>query len=279
MLFISGGSQDFNLTHMAKVCADQGRLSLTLYIDQPDTWQVKWDLDNANLYINGEEVKPSALFVRWDVFSLIKDSNVSSDHLNNWFDFIKGWAFCNPDVKILNRLFEDYYANKPYTLKLAKESGLEIPETLFTNDISAVSKDNKIIKPVAGGAHTQDLDADISTVSPSIIQEKLINPELRLYRIGNDFFAFRISSAALDYRALDMGDVEIVQVTPPENLVQGLRKLTDILQLDYAAADFKTCAKTGRYKFLEVNSMPMFAGFDQFADNALTKSIVNYLMS
>lgn len=32
--------------------------------------------------------------------------------------------------------------------------------------------------------------------------------------------------------------------------------------LDFAAADYKTCADTGKLKFLEVNTAPMFVAFD-----------------
>ncbi|MEM6603833.1 MAG: hypothetical protein AAF621_07260 [Pseudomonadota bacterium] len=57
-----------------------------------------------------------------------------------------------------------------------------------------------------------------------------------------------------------------------------LKALTDHLGLDYAAADFMTNTN-GELTFLEVNSFPMFARFDMESDFAISKSIVEFLLS
>jgi hypothetical protein len=53
----------------------------------------------------------------------------------------------------------------------------------------------------------------------------------------------------------------------------------NILRLDFGAADFKTCPKTGRFLFLEVNSSPMFAAFDAASDGAVSRAIAESLSS
>jgi hypothetical protein len=50
------------------------------------------------------------------------------------------------------------------------------------------------------------------------------------------------------------------------------------LGLDFGAADFKRCPETGDYRFLEVNSAPMFSAFDRVVSGALSGAIVDWLM-
>jgi hypothetical protein len=281
MLLISGGQKDFNLTHLAEVCVRQACPAFTLYLDEADGWYVNWSLDDpSKLYINDQALTPKAVFVRWDAFSFLdgNENGITSDALNNWFDLIKGWALVNPSVKVLNRFHEDYLSNKPFLLKLAYDCGLDVPKTYFTNNAKDIDLDGFIAKPIAGGAHTENLADKGGLAFPMIVQEKLINPEMRIYRIGDEWFAFQIESAALDYRTLDINDISIHRVPLKDDLVEGLKKLTDQIKLDYAAADFKTCPKTGKLKFLEINSMPMFGGFDLKASGALSHALLKYLL-
>src|SRR6185295_18839309 len=97
---------------------------------------------------------------------------------------------------------EELDVNKPRALMIARECGFDIPETHITRDFdSFASKDNYIVKPVAGGEYTRTLpEANGLAPHPWIVQEKLSYPELRLFRVGEHFFAFEIASALLDYR-------------------------------------------------------------------------------
>jgi len=63
---------------------------------------------------------------------------------------------------------------------------------------------------------------------------------------------------------------------PPE-LAQPMLQLAEELGLDYAAADFKTCPKSGRWLFLEMNTMPMYAAFDKAAGGKLVAAMLRWL--
>ncbi|MEZ5451488.1 MAG: hypothetical protein R3E93_01530 [Thiothrix sp.] len=63
----------------------------------------------------------------------------------------------------------------------------------------------------------------------------------------------------------------------PGELVEKLAQLSGHLGLDFAAADFKTDPATGELQFLEINTNPMFAGFDQVAAGALSDAMLRYL--
>ena len=60
------------------------------------------------------------------------------------------------------------------------------------------------------------------------------------------------------------------------SICQKLGALTDWASLDYVAADFMT-DDNGDLRFLEVNSFPMFAHFDQESNFAVSKAIIDFL--
>jgi len=65
----------------------------------------------------------------------------------------------------------------------------------------------------------------------------------------------------------------------PANTLEGLRRLTDEMGLDFWAADFKIPRASGNPVFLEVNSNPMFSAFDSVAGGAISAAILNYLLT
>ena len=69
----------------------------------------------------------------------------------------------------------------------------------------------------------------------------------------------------------------MTEVDVPADLVEKLTHLSDHLGLDFAAADFKTDARSGELQFLEINTNPMFAGFDQIAAGALSDALLKHL--
>jgi hypothetical protein len=133
-----------------------------------------------------------------------------------------------------------------------------------------------VLKPVTGGSHCRRLAsvrAQVATrpgttvtASPAILQEELIPPEVRVFAVGTPlrFACFRMLSPQLDYRADH--HPRISPCTPDDlTLLDRLGALLREYRLDFSASDFKTCPRTGELIFLEVNSGPMFEGFDRCA--------------
>jgi hypothetical protein len=245
-----------------------------------------WDLSDDTLRFQGRVVRPSALFIRHDVFTNMSDGRPeSASRAYSWFTAVASWAAAHPTVKILNR-HHSAQLLKPQQLTAALACGLEIPRTWITNDLAALRKLGPaagVVKPVGGGDYCRSLAPVLQATerrgraapAPAIVQELLVQPELRVYRVGRKFLSFRITSDALDYRT-----TQNCQVTAARNvgaLIPPLRRLMNFLKLDFAAADFKTCPATGRYLFLEVNSGPMFAAFDAASGMGVSKAIVEYL--
>ena len=102
-------------------------------------------------------------------------------------------------------------------------------------------------------------------------------PERRIYRAGQQLFAFdigastptRVSIAAFaspPSRSLTDG---IVDGIPPD----------DAVRCDFCAIDMKTDPATGGLVFLELNNGPMFMGYDGPTGGAMAEAMARYLMS
>lgn len=245
-----------------------------------------WDLDADTLTVDGRRLRPRALFLRHDVFTHLADGRPdSASRAYAWFTTILAWAAAHRRVRLLNRNHTAFVL-KPQQLLAARDAGLAIPSTLVSNDASVLDAldGDHIAKPVAGGDLTQPLAPVLATAprranalaAPAIVQQRLVPPELRVYRAGDRFLSFHVIADALDYRAVSDARVERVRNDP--RLIAGLRKLTDALHLDFGAADFKKDPRSGRMLFLEVNSAPMFAAFDAASGGEVSRVIARALV-
>ncbi|MET8183341.1 ATP-grasp ribosomal peptide maturase [Streptomyces sp. NPDC005336] len=167
---------------------------------------------------------------------------------------------------------------KPVQLAAARACGLRIPATLVTNrpeDVRAFAAeaDGQVVcKPVAspvlieGGrlksVYTRrlgpsDLDdlRGISTTAHLFQSWVSKEYEVRLTVVGERMFAAAIhagSEAAHEDWRSDYGSLTYTTTTVPEQVVAGMRRLMERLQLRYGAADFIVDPQ-GQWTFLEVN--------------------------
>lgn len=243
-----------------------------------------WDLERDALSLDGRPIAPRAMFIRHDVFTSLADGRPeSASRAYSWYTTLLAWAAAHPEVKLLNRNHTAFVL-KPQQLVAAREAGLPIPSTLITNDAALLETlDDRVVKPVAGGDYCQPLAPVLAhaprrgtaLAAPAIVQERLVPPELRVYRIGDRFVSFHIIADALDYRTARDARVERTRNDP--RLIAKLTKFMDAQQLEFGAADFKQCPRTRRMLFLEVNSGPMFAAFDAASDGAVSRAITAWL--
>ncbi len=143
-----------------------------------------------------------------------------------------------------------------------------------------------IVKPGAGGAYCVDLAEAMGETAwydghaplPAFAQEKLVYPEYRVYMVGRRLLAFEIHAESLDYRAARNSHVVPIDVDRLDaDLRAGLVNLAAALGIDFCAFDLKT-RTNGGLCFLEVNTGPMFAGFDAVAGGALTAAMLDALI-
>jgi hypothetical protein len=287
-LLIAGGDADHSLLSLRNRALTRGFEHLAVLAGAESHPTLDWDLQADRLTVDGREIRPAACFIRYDVFTHMGDKDPESAlRAGAWYAAVAGWVQAHPEVRRLNRDFKGSN-NKPHLLRLAVQAGMEIPVTRVSNDLDALERWSAerplAAKPVQGGGHCREIDDMLAVArekgrpGPFITQNRLVQPELRLYRIGSRFVAFNMVADVLDYRT-----THTTRVVPrplhevPRELMDGLARLMDGLGMDYGAADFKTDPDTGRLLFLELNSSPMFFGFDLATGGAVSDAILDAL--
>ncbi len=237
-----------------------------------ETAVLSFDPLTMTLWQDAHEIKDiRAAFLRNDVFGAGSASVTA---------VLRGWLACHPQIKRLNPMAFGRSAsfNKLSALAAAHRHGLAIPLTMAGNDprgLQAFAAQSPAIrKPVEGGDYCRPLVPDAHTGATAIIaQERLVGPDLRIYRVGGQLLGFHIRSDALDYRT---DRAAVVSAAPvPADLSEGLFALTDEMGLDFCASDFKTCPRSGRLVYLETNAAPMIAAFG----SELADAILAHLMA
>jgi glutathione synthase/RimK-type ligase-like ATP-grasp enzyme len=290
IVLVAGGDRDPNLISLIATLGRAAIETIGLLNTVEQSPGLSWDLKNDELRLDGEVINPTAAFIRHDVFT---STTTNSENANYrafaWYTTVAGWLAAHPGVRCLNRGVLHTQLNKPHVLHCARDVGLNIPETLVSNELNNEKIPHmgkgQIVKPVTGGGYCQPFPAlEKSTelrkgvaAAPAIIQNELVAPEIRLYRVGERVVPYRVISDELDYRTTQQTRVEPMLEALPADVLSGLARLMEHFGLDFGAADFKTDRETGELVFLEINTSPMFAAFDRVSDQAVSQVLVNEL--
>ncbi len=300
MLLIAGGQADPSLHALAEAAQALGSSWVDLRVPTGSSPAFHWDLEADPAPAGaarptslpwGDGPPPRGAFIRQDVFAPLDDPRPEvSTRALGWYSAVQGWLLAHPEVRLFNRDITPVPFNKPAALLRARAAGLRVPATWVSNDASRLSArlgEACIAKPVAGGGLCQTLDEALGEASsapqgqpnflamPALVQPRLVAPELRIFVIGSQPFAFEVRSPSLDYRALQDADVRAVPV--PSRAAQPLQALMREFRMDFGAADFKTDPDDGDLVFLELNTSPMFARFDMACGGALCRAMVGHL--
>jgi len=286
---VVGGEKDFNLIRLITLLSERG-LSIKVVLCGDNSFhKFHYDLKSNHLLLNDRIFDATAIFMRTDVFQYL-DTHNPHDHdlAYTWKQVFSAWTLANPEVKVFNRsLLSAPFFQKIHVLDLAHRLGVPIPDTYISNSVRDLNlladKEKMIRKPVSGGDYTKELSKFDETVytekvtrAPMICQNLLDYPELRVFKIGKDFFSFEINSTTLDYREnTEASSMRLIE--NDLNLVAKLDELNQCLGLDFSAADFKFSKKTSTFNLLEINTSPMFAGFDRVANGRLIEAMINFL--
>jgi glutathione synthase/RimK-type ligase-like ATP-grasp enzyme len=189
-------------------------------------------------------------------------------------------------VPMYNPASRDWRNSKGFQIAALHQAGLPVPRTLWTNDPEAVRRfagDNRVVyKPVAGGAATRELgpedltDERLRTLkgAPVTFQELLEGDNYRVYCLDGRVIAqIRVTSKEIDFRQNE----EVVEETElsPEVQAQCL-KAAEVIGMRWTGMDLRADA-SGTLKFLELNSSPMFLGFDARAGTKIRETFVGRL--
>lgn len=281
LLLIVGGDSDPNTQRIV----DQAHLRGIDYFfwntDLDHAHRIAWDFKSPQLDLGGDSVEPTAVYLRYNVFEGDLSRNIAA------FEMIQSYVLAWPEIKVLNRDSMTDSNNKSKNLRLARDLGFEIPDTIVMGDLTPLESipnpKLRAMKPLNGGAHTvavedvhQDLEA-LAKLGPQFVQTKLVGENLRIFSIGGEPFCFHLKTEMLDYRE-DAG-VSVSQMEVPSQLVKLVDQLAKQIGFDYCALDFRCRSGFESPVFLEVNSFPMFVRFDDAGQNCLADAVLKFLMT
>tara|TARA_R100000278_G_scaffold65104_1_gene52234 strand:+ start:61 stop:837 length:777 start_codon:yes stop_codon:yes gene_type:complete len=223
-----------------------------------------WDLQTDKLYANDAELDDiDQIFLRHNVFE------EQTKHKYENYYLLKNYIEYHEEIKFYNRYHNRDVPFKLSNLKHAIDLGLNVPYT----EAGSVAKQefDTIIKPVTGGELTKLGREEEKTTT---FQQYIKGINKRVYVINDKHFAFELITDQLDYR--DNEDCMSFYSDIPEEELEKLKKLMEVVNLNFTAADFMV-DENNKHWFLEVNSLPMFVGFDYDVNGELSSTIRNEL--
>ncbi len=193
--------------------------------------------------------------------------------------------------------------NKFHTLFIAAKNGLEIPESMLSNNIRQQQKFIKrgptINKAVKETDFFKSSSGDVFVSYTSLVSQNDISPsgfpsffqakvekefEIRVFFLKGKFYPMAIFSqadnkTAVDYRRYNLGKPNRnVPYKLPFHIEEGLHKTMTDLGLDNGSADLiKTI--DGRFIFLEVNPVGQFGMTSKPCNYYIEKEIAQILLS
>jgi glutathione synthase/RimK-type ligase-like ATP-grasp enzyme len=179
---------------------------------------------------------------------------------------------------------------KGYQLKLLKQAGIRIPDTLITSNPQRMREfyeqqgKQVIYKPVRGWAHTEMLtDEDFSpdrleglAHSPVKLQEFVPGTDIRAYVVGDEIYAMEIQSSTLDFRE-DQGALRM-RVDLPAPVAEDCLKLARTLDLVFTGIDLRR-TPDNEYVFFEGNPTPVFVYDEEVTGYPISDRLVDLLIS
>lgn len=195
--------------------------------------------------------------------------------------------------------------NKLLVLKMAREAGLDVPDTLVTADVNElqrfIEKHSAVItKPITDmllcsfddrefGTYTSVIDEEFATqhpqhaAFPSLYQEKLDKKyEIRTFYLDGECYSMAMftqqkAATQADFRRYCYEDPNReVPYQLPASVEAAIRKLMEDLHLDTGSIDIVRTTD-GRYVFLEVNPVGQFGMVSVPCNYHLERKVAKYL--
>lgn len=268
----------------------------------PTTNRINWYPTNGtnkgNFIINNQKIDfddVKSIFWRWNYGFNVKLKNAENAQRT---ESILNYELTATAASLYNAL-NCKWVNGPEAINMHKtkafqlftmaQMGIRVPKTLISNDKNEVRKfaeENNcdlIFKPVQGGGYTKVLSQNdlteerLNCLSSSAVQfqEKLDGVDIRVYVIGDKFFAAEIHANSIDFRTDE--NAKIVPISLPKDIEQQCLAIMDKFKLKFTGIDIKT--KSNReYVFIEANPAPMFMHFEEKSGYPITDTLCDFLI-
>jgi glutathione synthase/RimK-type ligase-like ATP-grasp enzyme len=180
--------------------------------------------------------------------------------------------------------------SKPYQALVLRRAGLRVPPTLVTNNAEAAREfyrtHGSVIYKSASGVRSivRRLEADslgrleLLRDGPAQFQAYVPGDNVRVHTVGEQIFAVRVRSQAVDYRYAhrDGLTVEMEPTTLPRAIVQACLRIARDLDLLFAGIDLKVTPDGDWYCF-EVNPCPGFIYYERNSRLPISAALADLL--
>jgi glutathione synthase/RimK-type ligase-like ATP-grasp enzyme len=206
-------------------------------------------------------------------------------------DALMQWCELTP-ARVVNRTAPmASNSSKPYQAQLIAGQGLEVPETLITNDPAEVLAFRQrhgrlVFKSISGvrsivqtleGEHLERLES--VRACPVQFQQFIEGPNVRVHVVGRQVFATEARTEATDYRyaGSQVGEgAELRAVELPEELKARCQSLGQAMGLAFSGIDLKITPEGKVYCF-EVNPSPAYSYYEANTGQPIALAVARYL--
>lgn len=283
-----------------------GSAYLRLNRDKFSTYKVMYDLQNRTLYItiNKQEYyiddNLRAVYFRAPVFLRSSKKYTVEEQLyrSQWNAFIRNLVIFKK-AHWINYPPHTYEAeNKIYQLNVAKNVGLDVPNTILTNyNTTSIKEKEKYIVKSIDTALFYDNEIEMFAYSeivmgslikqselsqaPVIIQELLKDKlDIRVTVIGEKIFPVAISenghNIVGDWRKNDKDKLQYMSIELPSDIVSKIKSLMRTLGLKFGGVDL--ALSNGKYYFIEINPTGEWGWLVHCAKVDIPQAIVDEMM-
>ena len=217
---------------------------------------------------------------------------------HEWSAAVNGMAMAQDHLRWVNDPFAQNGASKPLQLYRARQAGLDIPDTLITNDPQQVrdfvrEHEGNVIHKTLTHAEDRLLETrpwdevrdgvhldDALPIAPVTFQSSIRGGDVRCVVVGETVLSVFVDSdtsrSAVDSR-LDLDAKCSVHELPNETAGK-LLDLMSALGLVFGIVDFKL-DRDGRYVFLEVNPQGQFMFMEILTRLPISETLARFLLS
>jgi glutathione synthase/RimK-type ligase-like ATP-grasp enzyme len=181
-------------------------------------------------------------------------------------------------------------ASKPFQAQLIAQVGLEVPETVVTNDPAVArafyeAHERVIFKSISGiRSIVKTLDdsrlahLDRIRALPTQFQRWEPGTDVRVHVVGVEVFATEIVCEAIDYRYARQDDLEVEHraIELDDVSAAQCRELAVLLGLPLCGIDLRR-RPDGSYVCFEVNPMPAYSYYEAHGGQPISTALVEYL--
>ncbi len=181
--------------------------------------------------------------------------------------------------------------SKPYQALQVRKSGLLTPPTLITSDPAAarqfydecnaqvIYKSLSGVRSIVRRLTPEQLDRlPLLRNGAAQFQQYIPGDNVRVHTVGDEIFATRVRSEAVDYRYARHEGHEVTMepaVLPPD-VAEACLLLASMSDLVLAGIDLKQ-TPAGEYYCFEVNPCPGFIYYEKYSGQPISKALVDLL--